>query len=333
MLQNFITPEQDLWQFCTEAKEMSYSLTLNSKKVFSITKCVPTIDYKNKLHLFVECKDGKAYYACWDGSVWQKRELPFSQWENLKTFVHATNDLFVLAKTQSGFSFFAVTATRELPSIFLQPEDPGAVPIFFTCNNSSIYVYLKNNLNCAVSLSVFSAETGVIERNRLLWQDKNFAIIKQWVVENALLLLVQEKAAQSPILYCLKINLQTMEHCLRKIGPVVPVVQPNLCFATERNNLLLIYNNLDCFYYSYSFDSGQNWTLPKQSSLFSPAFFNEVYTINDQPTSKICLSSIYGCPLQQPLFVSYSELSTLLSSKKPVKPEFRACGELKLSTS
>ncbi|WP_227763807.1 hypothetical protein [Zhaonella formicivorans] len=324
MLQNLVSPAKDLWQFCTEANEMSYSLTLNSHQVFSITKCVPTIDYKNKLHLFVQCVDGKAYCASWDGSVWQKRELPFSQWEHLKTFVHSTNDLSVLAKTQAGFSFVTMTATRELPVTSLQAQDLGAVPIFFTCNNSSIYVHLKNNLNCSVSTSVFSAETGVIERNRLLWQDKNFAIIKQWVVEDSLLILVQEKAAHSPLLYCLKISLQTMEHCLRKIGPIAPAVKPNLCLAMETNNLLLIYNSLDCFYYSYSFDLGQNWTLPKQSSLFSPAFFNEVYTINDQPTSKICLSSIYGCSLQQPLFVSYSELSTLLSSKKSIKPKLRA---------
>lgn len=318
---NLLTPAEDLWLFETTGSDLTYSLIFKPIRVRNVSKIVRAVDLKSHMHFFILNKAKQAFHVIWDSRTWKKNRLPLTQWDQLVTFIGSTNKLYILAKNSSGFRILTRPNATQYADFQLRIAPSDLQPLFFTIDSSYMYLYLIDPARSTVTANTVSRRTGKIQAQQVLVEDDKYFIIKHWVLGDSLLLLLRERVAAETNLYFMKINLKTKEHWLEQHGPLDLSEDTSYDLLADESSLLLLATTYNSFYYAFSFDAGQKWTIPQQTTLFSPVIFSEISSVNNHPTGKICVKKMSGCDLQHPLILNYAELSAIIRSSKVIYPD------------
>jgi hypothetical protein len=307
------TPAGDqLWFFNPTSTGYSYNLILNSLSISNAYKLHPFVDLQGQLHLILLNQAKKAYYLLWDNHSWRRTLLPVTKWDELLTYIDSANNFHTLAKTPVGFQYFysmnkALSAAKRINI----PETCSR-PLFFTADQEIITLYLLDKSGTTLKVLSASRQTGQVLSADILLKNHSDLILKHWVVEEALILVVKDLSSGYANLYLMRIDLLTKKQSVTRSRIFNFDSYSSYHLLADPPTMLLLISSSNDFFYFSSSDNGQNWTYPQQSHLLSPLTFQEICTINNRPSSLIGISSIKGCSLERPLVISLSELAAIL---------------------
>lgn len=316
LLTNLLTSTEDLCLFESAGANLSYSFISKPNKVGNIIKASRFVDNKNQIHLFILDNFHQSFHVIWDNYEWKKQILPFSGWDNLATFVDSNNLLYILIKDSTSFQLWIWDETKYVKEK-LMISNLTLKPLYVNVDEYYINIYFIDSVSSAITTNKISRETGRIQSYYTLVEDYKYYIIKLWIIEDWMILIQQVKSSAKSI-RVLKLNLHDKENCLQLHTTHNLSKWDSYHLLVDKNYLLLLASSCQYFHYSFSSDRGNQWTTLHKSTLFSPVIFRDIQSVNNSPTSLICLNQINGTSLKYPLIMTLYELYRMICDGKVI---------------
>jgi len=322
---NLFTPSEDLWVFDSSGSNLTYGLISKQINIENMVKVSRIIDNNNQIHLFIIDISLQAFHLIWDNQVWRKSILPFSKWDQLITYVDSCNRLYILVKESCNFNLLIWDEGQYTVSNLFIPKSDSISPLYFSVDNSNVLLYLVDSEGGTVTANVVSRLTGKLQSYYTLIEDYDYKILKQWVVDGLLIMVMQERASEKRI-RIITTDLNTNESRLNQYDSLDLGKITSYHLLIDKSVIILLASCYRFFYYIFSFNRGKEWTSAQKSTLFTPLILSDINSINHSPTSFICLKQVHGQNLQYPLVLSLTDISRLVRNSKVVyeDPSFKS---------
>ncbi|NLL53249.1 MAG: hypothetical protein GX248_11180 [Peptococcaceae bacterium] len=310
----FQTPAKDLWLINSFESGFCYQLITQPIEVRHSSKVSYAIDQNSHLHLLIN-QNATMLHLIWDNSVWQKEILPHIQGERLFTYIDTENNLLVMFQISGTFSVLTCQSQGDCKVTELYTHNSDFLPLFFGVKGDKLFIYAVNNTGNVLLETIFNRENGQKVQESVIFSTKDYRIEKHWRLPDAVILVLKNTSSSAGLLI-LKICLSTKKQWSKEYKSLEFSSGLSFHLLLAQQDLLFLLSTPGDFYYAYSYDIGQNWSELHRSDVFSPVFFVDIYTVNNYPTSFICLPKIKGCLLQHPVILSYKEFSAMLYQHK-----------------
>ncbi|NLM21507.1 MAG: hypothetical protein GX207_07150 [Peptococcaceae bacterium] len=310
----FQTPAKDFWLINSYESGFCYQLITQPIEVRHSSKVAYAIDQSSHLHLILN-QNATMLHLIWDNSVWQKEILPLTPWERLYTYIDTENNFLVMFQASDSFSVLTYQPQGDCKVTKLYTHNPDHLPLFFTVEGDKLFIYAVNYTGNVLLETVFNRETGQKVQESIIFSNRDYRIEKHWRLSDSVIL-VLKNTSSPPGLLLLKICLATKKQWLQEYKSFEFSSGLSFHLLLAQQDLLFLLSTPGDFHYAYSYDFGQSWSKLNRCDIFSPVLFADIYTVNNYPTSFICLKKIKGCLLQYPLILSYKEFSTIIYQHK-----------------